>query len=266
MIPLLLLLALGAPPELDDAAKALREFHPVEALELLVPLSVKGGQPYADRVRTYELMGVSYAYLEQSEAARDAFSMLLALDPVHVIPCTLGPKVTFLFDEARRAAGTSSRTAMQLQWPRGLMVSDALPVTIETVADGRGLLKRAELRSRRKSEPDFSTQSLTLPPAGAYTQVLLPPTTTVPTGPETVQLYLVAQDDRANETFMLGSPEAPFEVNLGYAPPPPWYGRWWVWAIAGTALVAGATATVYALTRPSPNTASGNLVIGPAGP
>ena len=48
--------------------------------------------------------------------------------------------------------------------------------------------------------------------------------------------------------------------------PNPWYGRWWVWAIAGTALVAGATATVYALTRPSPNTASGNLVIGPAGP
>ncbi len=45
-----------------------------------------------------------------------------------------------------------------------------------------------------------------------------------------------------------GDPQRPREIALRYDPPSPWYRKWWVYAIAGSALAIASSITVYELT------------------
>ena len=87
----------------------------------------------------------------------------------------------------------------------------------------------------------LAVASLPLPKRGERpARVELPPTAPDARTSDVLELYLVATDDRKNEVLVFGSPDRPRQVSLQYEPPKPWYGKWWVWAIAGTVVAAGA--------------------------
>ena len=258
LIALCALLAAQSP--VDRAAAALADFRPEDAVQLLEEAKASGPFLHAEHVRLYEQLGIAYAYLERSEEAVQAFVTMLALDPTRAISYTLSPKVTFLFEEARKKAQARPEPAVDVSWPRDLKVDDPIPVDVEVLADPEGFLRRGRLFFREKGEAEFDSVTLELPPPGRdLRQVKVPPQAAGARGPKVVELYLVAQDDRSNEVLRFGSPERPREVSLAYEPPDPWYGKWWVWAIAGSVVAATAGTVAYAATREPAPTVDGTF-------
>ncbi|MCA9552535.1 MAG: hypothetical protein KC933_21055 [Myxococcales bacterium] len=255
MTPIALCLLLAAAPSpVEEAAAALADFRPEDAVQLLEAAKEDGPFPHEEHALLYEELGIAYAYLERSDDAVRAFVTMLALDPTRAISYTLSPKVTFLFEEARKQARGRPEPALDVSWPRDLKVEDPVPVDVGVLADPEGFLQRGRLYFREKGQADFQSLTLQLPPPGRdLRQVKVPPLAAGATEPKVVELYLVATDARDNEVLLFGSAARPREVSLAYEPPDPWYGKWWVWVIAGSVVAATAGTVAYAVTRePSP--------------
>jgi hypothetical protein len=250
-VEVLLLLALAAPAKgaLDRAAAALADFRPDEAAVLLTKAKGEGPYAHADYVRLHELLGVANAYLEKPEEAKQAFDVMLALEPTRAISYTLSPKVTFLFEQARARALERPQPSIDLSWSRELTVSDPIPVAVEVVADPHGFLDAARLYYRTKGNVRWSSIDVDLLEAGKAARVELPPAAPASEQPEAVELYAVAFDAGKNEVHLFGSERRPREISLQYDPPVPWYGQWWVWVLAGAVVAAGAGTAAYVATR-----------------
>ncbi len=259
MLATLAMLVLAAGP-IDDAARALADFRPDDAVRLLEAAKTEGPYTHADHVRLYEQLGIAYAYLERSDDAVAAFVTMLSLDRSRAISYTLSPKVTFLFERARLEAAKRPEPSVDLSWPRGLGVQDKVPVEVEVLEDPEGFLKKGSLYFRKKGQADFQNTTLTLPPAGqTLKRVELPAVAPDTKGGAVLQLYLVAQDEHDNEVLLFGSAQRPREVPLTYVPPEPWYGQWWVWAIAGAVVAASAGTAVFVATQDAPTTIDGTF-------
>ena len=95
---LLLAWVVGTPAAqatLKEAATALADFRAEDALVLLEKAKAQGPHDHADYVLLYEDVGITYAYLENTDHALSAFRMMLSLDPSSAISYTFSPKVTF---------------------------------------------------------------------------------------------------------------------------------------------------------------------------
>jgi tetratricopeptide (TPR) repeat protein len=247
---LALMLCLSGAPKgraLDEGTKALVDFRPEEAIALLERAKTEGPYRYTDHAKLYEQLGIAYAYLERSEDALAAFDTLLAIDPARAISYTLSPKVTFLFEQARSKAMARTPPTVQVSWPSDLKVNEEIPIEVEVVTDPKDFLKSATIHYRRRGGLEFDESSFDLAAAGTRHRIAIPPVDA--DHPDTLEIYLTAFDDRKNEVLEWGSEKRPREVALGFAPPTPFYGRWWFWAIAGTAVAGGAAAAALALTN-----------------
>jgi hypothetical protein len=255
--------AAGGRTSLEQAAKALADFRAEEAIAALERAKQEGPYERQDYIRLYELLGIAYGYLDKNEDALRAFDMLLALDAGRAISYTLSPKVTFLFEQARSKAAERPPPAIDLGWPLGLLVDEPIPIDIEVLSDPLTFLRKARIFTRVKGSPEYRAADVSLPVSGQHLQVEIPPQAAGSTGPELVDIYLVATDDRGNEVYQWGAPNRPREIPLRWAPPDPWYGKWWIWAIAGTVVAAGASAAVFAATRTPGPTINGSLRVLP---
>lgn len=264
-MPLLTVLAVAvtsAPASsIEAGARALAQFQADEAVALLERARRAGPYRHDDHVRLYEQLGIAYAYLDRPEEALAAFDMLLALDPGHAVAYTLSPKATFLFEKARRAAAERPVPAIDVAWPRDLAVTDPIPITVEVVADPKAFLRRAALGQRLRGAPNYSRREFELLAPGAHRREVLDPPDPAAAGARTVEIYLVAFDERGNEVLRWGAPERPREVALRHVPPAPWYGRWWVWSVAAAVLAAGTGAAVYVATRAPASTVPTTLEV-----
>ena len=261
MIILVWLLGATVPAgtsSLERGTEALARLEMGQAEVYLERALDEGPYRRAEFIQLYEKLGILYAYLDRAEDARRVFDILLALDPGHILPYTLSPKVTFLFERARRHSDQRQPPALAVSWPRGLQVSDPVPVTVEVVADPKQFMNRAVLHYRRGSEPSFRRLKLNLSSRDKHQSISIPALAAPPKRSTTIQLYVAALDQRGNEVLTVGTPDAPREINLRYTQPPPWYGHWWVWAAAGTAVAAGTGALVFATTRGPPDTVAAN--------
>lgn len=259
MLLTLALLTVAASP-IDQAATALADFRPEDAVRLLQEAKSGGPYTHTEHVRLYEQLGIAYAYLERPEEAVSAFVTMLSLDRTRAISYTLSPKVTFLFEQARNKAAERPEPSVDLSWPRGLGVKDSVPVDVEVLEDPEGFLKKGSLYYRKKGQDSFQHLTLTLPrPGQALERVELPALAPDAAQSAVLQLYLVAQDDHDNEVLLFGSAQRPREVPLSYDPPEPWYGKWWVWAAAGAVVAASAGTAVFAVTRDPPATIDGTF-------
>jgi tetratricopeptide (TPR) repeat protein len=234
----------------EQGAEALAAFKVDEALPVLEQARAHGPHLHAVLVRIQEQIGIALAYLGREADALEAFSMLLALEPDHLLSYTLSPKATYLIERARRAADADAREAIDVSWPRELRVARPIPVEVEVLGDPRALLARAELHVRRKGEPGFRIADVTLAPRGRFARIALPPVSG--TRPEVLQLWAAAYDRAGNQVLLWGDPDRPRELALGWQPPVPWYRKWWVWAVAGGTVAAVTGATVYLVTRDPP--------------
>jgi hypothetical protein len=263
-VEVLLLLALLSAPHksLDQAAKALSDFRPEQAVALLTKAVDEGPYAHADHVRLYEQLGIGYAYLERADDAKHAFDLMLALEPTRAISYTLSPKVTFLFEQARAKANARPTPAIDLSWSRDLTVEDQIPIAVEVLADPHHFFSRARVRFRTKGMPIWQEQAFELLPAGEVARIELPPAAPSSEQSEAVELYAMAYDQKGNEVLLWGSERRPREISLRFDPPEPWYGKWWVWVAAGAAVAAAAGTAVYVVTQEPGDTVPGTFGVG----
>lgn len=259
MSTLLIWLLLADPAFLDQGCKTLAEYRVEEAVRLLTRAKGEGPYNYKNHVRLYEQLGIAYAYLDRKEQALEAFDMLLALDPGHALSYTLSPKVTFLFEQARKAAQEHQPPMVDMSWPKDLKVIDPVPVDVEVIADPKGFLKWGNLQARRGGTIEYKTTRFKIPEKGKYHRIELPPIKPDATEAQALQIYLSIHDDRGNQVLLLGGADRPREILLKYVEPEPWYNRWWVWAIVGSVVAAGTGTAVYFLLHEPPDTVGGRF-------
>jgi len=264
--PLCLLLALAAAPHgaksLADGQKALVDFRPEEAMQLLEKAKTEGPYGYADHAKLYEQLGIAYAYLDLTDKAAEAFDTLLLIDPTWAISYTLSPKVTFVFEQARNRAQSRPPPTLQVSWRHDLKITEEVPVDLEVIEDPRHFLRRVELHYRLKSSPAYEMIRIDLLPPGGRTTATIPPLGAASATRASIELYMTALDDAGNAVLQWGTSGRPREIPLDFDPPTPWYGRWWVWVAVGGAIAAGATATAIAVTREPASTVPGTFEVG----
>jgi hypothetical protein len=249
----------GDLTKLDEGARELDAFRPDEALQVLEAARKQGPYRYADHVRLYEKLGVAHAYLDHEREAIEAFDMLLSLSPGHAIRYTLSPKATFAFEKAREEARRRRPPEIRVTWRRDLEVTQPIPMEVEVVADPKHFLRRARLHWRRKGTAPYRSVELALLPAGAYERVLLPPVAPNGKRAEVVEIFLAAYNGSGSEVLLWGEPSAPRDVAVGYRAPNPWYGRWWVWALAVGVVAAITGVAVFAATQEPPDRVEGTF-------
>lgn len=245
--------------DLRRGAAALADFQPDEALPLLEQARREGPHAHAVYAAIFEQLGIAYAYLEREEAAIAAFDMVLALDPVRFLSYELSPKVTFLFERSAEAARKRPPPAVALRWPNELDVARAVAIDIDVLADPMRFLKRAALHVRRAGDQHYQVVDLTLPPAGQHERVTLPALRS--RRAEVLELYLVGYDDAGNEVLRWATPDEPRRLALGYDAPVPVWRKWWVWAIAGGVVAAGAAGAVYVISQEPSDLLGGTLTV-----
>jgi hypothetical protein len=237
----------GPGPEraLDRGVRALADSRFEEALSALLRAETEGPYSRADYIRLHEQLGIVYAYMDRPRDATRAFDKLLALDSGHMLPYTLSPKVTFVFERARKESDARVPPTLDVSWPRGLEVTQVVPITVEVVADPKHFLSRALLYHRVKGEAAYRRPIAIELEEPGYQEIRLSPLVRRPTQAETIQLHLVVQDPAGNEVLQVADAEHPKEIVLGFTPPTPWYRRWWVWAAVGGVVAAGTGIGVY---------------------
>ncbi|MEZ4365870.1 MAG: hypothetical protein R2939_06235 [Kofleriaceae bacterium] len=218
---------------------------------LLAGLAEHGPLDYASHVALWEQRGILAGYLDDAAGAEAAFRELLTLAPDHTLRHTLSPKVTLPFERARRAVEERGAPAVDVTWRRDQRVGSPVAVEVERVADPTELMARVDLYLRERGADAWKVVPVPLRGAPRYQSLRLPPArATADTG---LELYAIALDADDNEVARWSDPRRPREVPLRYVAPTPWYRRWWVWTLAGTAAAAAAAGTAWALTREPPD-------------
>jgi hypothetical protein len=239
-------LAGDAPAKLAQGSEALAKLDVDAAKAALDQVEAAGPLDHDTNVRLWEQRGIAAAYTDDEATAMTAFDMLLALDPAHFLSYELSPKATLVFEKSLEASKTRGAPEVDVSWPRGGKVGDAIPVDVEVLADPKHFLDRATLFVRTRGEPTWRAADLRL---GPDKRVVLPPV--AGTKPVSLELYLRAYDAKGNEVLTWADPTKPREIALRYEPPTPWYRTWWgISAIGvGTAAVVG-TIVYFAVVAP----------------
>jgi hypothetical protein len=206
-------------------------------------------------VTLWEQRGIAAAYVDDERGAAAAFDMLLALDPGHVLSYRLSPKATFVFENIRKQNRGGAQ--LDVNWQFGQKVGDPVPLDLEIVADPKAFLKAATVFVRTRGDAVWRAADLAV--TGRSKRVVLPAVTA--TKPISLELYVRGYDAQGNEVLAWADATKPREIPLRYDPPQPWYRKWWVITIAGSVLVGGTAAIVYAATREPPDTVTGTTSV-----
>jgi hypothetical protein len=248
-----LVVAAAPPAELQAAQKA---YADVDYGQCLDKARAALGQPgsLADRVATWKLVGLCAAAEGETDAARDAFQMMLTLDRDARLPDGLSPRFTSSFREAKGA------------------LMDATPLALKVVKDDlRGA--RRLLRVRVDDTTDLVARVGFRPKEGGLESPLKKSLELELDVPAAVDVEVVGLDRAGGEVVVLsvpgvGSRPAP---DLGEAPPAtvadddaPF--PWLVVGVVGGAVVligAGAAVLAVALAPPQSVTLKTDIAFSP---
>lgn len=256
-----LLLATPAPAALTEAQGLLVDFKAQAALEALDRAEAAGPLAYEAHVTLWEQRGIARAYLGQTDAARSAFTRLLAIAPGHALSYALSPKVTLLFEEVRQRARLQPALTLDVQRPEAPQVGAPTPLRLQRLADPLDLARGGTLYVRARGEPEYRALSFEPTLAPAYTTVTVAAVDGA--APTTLELYAVLVDARGHEVSRWGAPDAPRTLALAYAPPTAWYEDWRLWAVAAAAAAVGAASVIAVGTRTPPRRVGGDFGLEP---
>ena len=242
------------------ASEALAAFDVDAALAQLEDARARGPYGHALLIKLYEQLGIAYSYLKKEKEALDAFGMLLALDPGHLLSYTLSPQATFLYERARKANDKKAPAQVDVSWPQGLREDEPIPLSVEVVANPLSMLHSMAIYVRNDKREKFRRLQIPLPEKGAVSRVVLPAANTK--RQSVLELYGSVYDKEGNEVLLWFDATRPREVPLGYQAPSPWYRKWWVWAAIGGSTALATGATVYFLSIGPPDTVSGGFSLG----
>ena len=215
-----------------------------------------GPLDHDSNVTLWEQRGIAAAYIDDEPTATSAFDMMLALDPGHFLSYTLSPKATFVFEKLRKEPRRAP--TIDVNWARGQKVGDPMPLDIDVVADPKQFLDRATVFVRTRGDSSWRAADLDLHAKSDH-RIVLPALQA--DKPLSLELYLRAYDKKGNEVLTWADATRPREIALRYEPPTPWYRKWWVIAIAGSAVAIGTGIAVYELTIKPPDTVDGGVTV-----
>ena len=246
------------------AGKAALDDANLEAAKLALDAAASAGPLDHDaNITLWEQRGIAAAYADDEATARAAFQMLLALDPGHFLSYLTSPKATFVFEKVRNETRSHGAPAIEVDWSHGQKVGSPVPLDVTVLADPAQFLARATLFVRARGESGWRAADVPLQAGHGGTdnehRIVLP--AVVATKPVSLELYLRAYDQRGNEVLSWAQPSRPREIPLRYDPPRPWWQKWWVITLAGTAAAIGTGAIVYAVTLEPPATVSGSASV-----
>ena len=245
-----------APQKLAAGIQALSA-QDLDAAKIAFDAAEQAGPlDHDSNVTLWEQRGIAAAYIDDEAAATSAFDMMLALDPGHFLSYTLSPKAAFVFEKLRKQPRRAP--AIDVNWARGQKVGDPMPLDIDVIADPKQFLARATVFVRTRGETSWRAADLDLH-AKPDQHIVLPALEAQK--PLSLELYLRAYDTKGNEVLTWADAARPREIALRYEPPTPWYRKWWVIAIASTAVAIGTGVTVYELTLKPPDTVDGGVTV-----
>jgi len=247
--------AAWADDSLAQASDAVAASDYLAARAALVTAQVAGDHGPDDTAEMYRLSGIVEGALGNTQAATDAFTRLLALQPKAKLPPGTSPKITRPFDAARSYFATRAPLELKIE-------TAARPpaITLVVVSDPVHMVDRA--RVVYSVDRGFE-RGKDVAAAAQRTEIALPPG-------KRIDARVIALDAHGNRLIEIGSKEIPIVIigepapivaapRPAPAPPPPaprtvdvasrrfhvarrpLYLRWWPYA-AATAAFAGATA------------------------
>lgn len=243
----------GSDAALAKATAAVTAFDVDAALPMLDAVASEGPLTHAQNVQLWEQRAIALAYIEREAEAAGAFARLLSLAPAHLLPYTLSPKVTFVFERARR--GSIRAPVLDLGWPGGQRVGAAIPVDVELVTDPDRLVHSVTLFARTRGG---SWGLIPMPVQPGRHRVAIP--AVAATQATAVEIYARGYDRSGNEVLAWEGPERPREIPLRYDPPPRWYSRWWVWGAVGTVAAVATGIGVWAATNEPPDRIDASVI------
>lgn len=231
------------------------------------------------RVDAYKLLATAYVARDLPDAAEQAFDALLDLDPRFELDASVSPKILRVFERARaRHPVPPPSNPATARKPRLADVRVApkedRAIFRARLVDPDALVMDLELLVR--IEPDEGAGSPSRPSAHLERQTVVRsgeeltatiPTSAAPDGPLRLLYHLAARGADGSVVAEIGTDADPVAVTLERparpavtgaptAPPlevakasevapdheadaPPWYGHWWVWAVAAGVVGAG---------------------------
>jgi hypothetical protein len=226
--------------ERDPMADGIAAYEALDYERAVERLSVALARATRDdeRIVIVRALAFSHVALEQLDAARADFQMLLRLEPAMVLDRAVSPRVRTVFEEAKAELAPAPPRA-----PPPLVVALAPPrpksgqaIALSLPAVG---LTSVELYHRTRGAAGFARASAT--PRDGRVDFAVP-------GPDVrspaLEYYLVALDERGAPASYSGTAERPLFVDVEPDAPRAarhrrYYQRAWFWIV-----VAGAAATV----------------------
>lgn len=136
---------------LDQAEQAYSNVDFESARQSATQAIDAGGLSPTQLVRAYQLVGVSDAALGDNPAAREAFVMMVAIDPDVRLDDTVPPRLRAPFLEARGTVSARARLGAEVQLARAY---GALRIAL---SDPRELVSHVRLHYRVEGQVEFTT-------------------------------------------------------------------------------------------------------------
>jgi hypothetical protein len=247
-----------APPNryLQEAKKLYRQLRYAEIVHKLErALTIPHNTP-RQLCEIYELMGTVHVILGNEDAAVDAFSELLGVDPKYKLDSSLSPKILSIY--ARVKSEFVPKAAVGFEGRPSVRTTPGKKPWVEVgVVDESKALTAVEIWCRRSEKEEFKKGAMAPVGKGRYGGSLPLEMKALPAVGVRVEYVIVARGDQGKTLGVLGSMENPlsFTVLPAVAAPPtqgpgikddstPWYGSWWFWTAMGV-VAAGAGVGIY---------------------
>lgn len=254
----------SAPSELERGIRLLVDNDIPAAVVVLS--GVRGPLALEDVVRLDENLGVALAYAGKSAEAEQRFGHLLAVEPGHVLPYSISPKATFVFEKVRRDMAQRRATEVTLETPAAAPFDREIALALTCRANALDLVASWQVCHRVKgSAVDYQCAPQPVRPIGETSTVILPavPASAAATpaaaspdeAPAVMQVALAGFDGDGNEVYRNPSRTQPREIPIGIAVPGPWYSNIWLWTAAGVVAIAAAAGVAVAIWALQPTTA-----------
>lgn len=196
--------AFARDSSLQEAERAYASVDFAATFTLAESALAEGGHSPRETARLYLLLGISAAALDKEDAAREAFSVVIALDPEVKLEQNLSPKIRAPYLEARGAFAGRTRLQATLSADSGA-ITIALSGSLEPA-------RAVELAFRSKGQTDFEVERLE--PSAELT---FDP----PSDPAEIEVALRLVDAHGNSLFDVGSRSNPRAFTLRRAPERP---------------------------------------------
>ncbi len=204
------------------------------ALAALGRLLRRGELGPTEVAQVYRATAECAAALRRPNEARDAFEMLLAIDPDYYVPSGESPLIREPFEQALAAWEGRSRPELVYQPPSGIADDEPLVVAPTLSFDAAPLLfSTVRLYFRAEGAQRYRTREL----EEGHAEIA-PARFEGATG---LEVYFSIHDEHGNEVTRIGEPDEPFRIPVGASRSGNGgrrlYQRWWFWTALGAVVV-----------------------------